>query len=103
MRQGSGLTMCCAGDTLPLGDRTLLGMIRQVNGNKLTLCSFNCNGTKRAAPFVYELSSAYDIVVLQEHWLLDTEIAFLNTVHPNIYSAGISAIVSGDGNYGNGL
>ena len=65
--------------------------------NNISLCSCNCKGIKRATPYVSELCYKYDIVVLQEHWLLDTEIALLNNVNDSMYSAGVSAVVSGDG------
>ena len=64
--------------------------------NNVTICSYNCKGVKRAMPYVNELCNAYDIVFLQEHWLSDMEIDVLNQVHSNMYSAGVSAMNSGD-------
>ena len=67
-----------------------------INNVTIKLCSYNCKGVERAMPHVNEVCNAYDIVFLQEHWLSDMEIDVLNQVHSNMYSAGVSAMNSGD-------
>ncbi len=43
---------------------------------------------------VIELCGIYDIIFLQETWLLDSEIPYLSSIHNDFYGAGISAMIS---------
>ena len=63
-----------------------------VNCDLLRLCSFNCRSVKNCAPVIRELCDAHDIVLLQEHWLLPNELNFLNSIHKDFLSIGLSAV-----------
>lgn len=54
--------------------------------------SFNCKSIKRSYLHVRELCKTYDIIALQELWLIPDEIDFLNTIHPDFGYYGISAV-----------
>jgi len=60
--------------------------------NSLSVCSFNCRSVKSSFNEVYELCDAYDFVMIQEHWLLPSELNCLNNVHPDFISLGRSAV-----------
>jgi exonuclease III len=60
--------------------------------NCLKICTFNCRSLKNCLPAVYELCNKYDIVLLQEHWLMPNELHVLNSIHSEFQSCGLSAI-----------
>ena len=60
--------------------------------NNLSICSFNCRSLKSSLVDVHELCDRYDIILLQEHWLLPNELNCLNNVHCDFISVGRPAI-----------
>ena len=60
--------------------------------NKLSLCSFNCRSLKNCFSEVCMLCDQYDIVAIQEHWLLPTELSMLSSIHSDYLASGTSAI-----------
>ncbi len=58
----------------------------------LSICSFNCRSFKCNAAVVSDLCNSYDIVLLQEHWLLPHELPVLNTFNSSVVSHAISAV-----------
>ena len=54
--------------------------------------SYNCHGLKSSVQDIYELCSSYDIVFLQETWLLKDELHMLSTLHPECEGYGISSV-----------
>ena len=65
---------------------------------QISIVSYNCKNIKTSISDVYELCKNYKIVLLQEHWLPKQELSFLNSIHPEFISFGVSAF-----DYGNGL
>ena len=65
--------------------------------NSLTICSFNCKNVKTSLVEIIDLCLSFDIILLQETWLLDFELPLLNNVHPDFYARGISSVKSNDG------
>ena len=60
--------------------------------NNLKICSFNCKNAKTSLDELRMLCSFNDIIVLQETWLLDSEIQYLSIVDDMFYSKGISSM-----------
>jgi len=58
----------------------------------LSVCSYNCRSIKNSLPAVARLCDSYDIVLLQEHWLLSSELDMLQSVHSDFYAYGLSAV-----------
>jgi hypothetical protein len=44
------------------------------NNANLSICTFNCRSVKNSLDEVQELLNKFDIVMLQEHWLLPNEL-----------------------------
>jgi hypothetical protein len=62
------------------------------NKDRLSVCSYNCRSVKNSLADVHSLCKNYDLVLLQEHWLLPNELHILNNVHPDLHSYGLSAV-----------
>jgi exonuclease III len=60
--------------------------------SKLRFCTYNCRSVKNSMPEVHSLCNKFDIVLLQEHWLLPNELHTLNNIHPDFHSYGMSAV-----------
>jgi len=58
----------------------------------LRLCSYNCRSLKNSFTDIRNLCESYDIVLLQEHWLLPFELGMLNEIHSDFMSFGVSAV-----------
>lgn len=58
----------------------------------IRICTFNCRGVKSSMPEIWQLCEMYDIVCLQEHWLLPCEVGTLSQVHANYLSWATSAV-----------
>ena len=41
---------------------------------------------------LYDLCTKYDVLLLQEHWLLPNELSCLNNIHPDFLAFGQSAV-----------
>jgi exonuclease III len=63
-----------------------------LSGAAIIVCSFNCRSVKNCLHAVRNLCDNCDILLLQEHWLLPTELNILNSIHPEFYSIGLSAV-----------
>jgi exonuclease III len=65
--------------------------------NSLRICTLNCRSLKSSMQDVNRLCESHDIVCLQEHWLLPSELGLLNNIHSDFYSSGSSAVdITGD-------
>ena len=60
--------------------------------NNLSICSFNCRSVKNSVYEIQSLCDKYDVVLIQEHWLLPNELEFLNNIHPDFLAYGHSAV-----------
>jgi len=60
--------------------------------HSLSVCSYNCRSIKNSLTAVASLCDSYDIVLLQEHWLLTSELDMLQSVHSDFYAYGLSAV-----------
>ena len=47
----------------------------------LSLCLYNCQGFKNSVFTLNSLCDDYDVVLIQEHWLLPNELDLLHNVH----------------------
>lgn len=52
----------------------------------IKILSWNCQGFKSNGPWLHKVLHNYDIIALQETWLLDTEQILLDQFDPNYYS-----------------
>jgi len=41
---------------------------------------------------LYDLCTKYDVLLLEEHWLLPNELSCLNNIHPDFLAFGQSAV-----------
>jgi len=64
----------------------------ETQSNKLAICSFNCRSVKNSEHEIYQLCNIYDLILLQEHWLLPNKLGILNSVHPDFLSVAHSAV-----------
>lgn len=62
----------------------------------IIISTFNCKNIKTSVPDIRRLCDKSDIVFLQETWLCDQEITFLNNVHEDFYSRGVSSMSTSD-------
>lgn len=60
--------------------------------NSLRICTLNCRSLKSSFQDVNRLCDTHDIVCLQEHWLLPSELGLLNNIHNDFYGTGSSAV-----------
>jgi len=58
----------------------------------LKFCSYNCRSLKSSLLDVQNLSKLYDVVLLQEHWLLPFELGMLNDINSDFMAFGVSAV-----------
>ena len=58
----------------------------------MSVCSFNCRSIKTSANEIVELCNSYDIICLQEHWLLPNELNYLSDIHNSFLAVGQSAV-----------
>jgi len=63
--------------------------------NYVSICSYNCHSFKSNIAAVSDLCYRFDIVCIQEHWLLPSDLCLLNTFNTNISSCASSAIDTG--------
>lgn len=60
--------------------------------HNLSLCTFNCRSSKSSVDEIRQLCNNYDIVMLQEHWLLPNELNILSSIHPEFFAIAQSAV-----------
>lgn len=64
----------------------------ELHNNNLQLCTFNCRSVKSSVYEIHNLCTNYDLILLQEHWLLPNELDLLNSIHPDFLALGQSAV-----------
>ena len=62
----------------------------------ISIASFNCRNIKSSVSEIQDLCNKYDVILLQETWLLDFELPFLSTIHTNFYGKGIATVKTND-------
>ncbi|XP_063358893.1 uncharacterized protein LOC134648321 [Cydia amplana] len=60
--------------------------------SEVTLCSFNCRSIKRSIDDIRRLCNTADIIAIQEHWLIPSDLAYLNTISDEFACTGTSAV-----------
>jgi len=60
--------------------------------NSLKVVTFNCRSVKSSVSEVKELCDEFDIVMLQEHWLMPHELGLLSLIHQDFLSVAKSAV-----------
>ena len=61
--------------------------------DRLRFCTFNCRSVKNSFILdIRKLCESFDIVLLQEHWLLPYEIGILNDISCDYLAFGVSAV-----------
>lgn len=70
---------------------------QQEDTHPVKLISFNCQGFKSSRLHVEDFCTEYDIIALQEHWLLPGDIDLLGQVHPDFDYHGLSAVDASEG------
>ena len=59
---------------------------------QFNLVTYNCRPVKSSVNEIRQLCDKYDIVMLQEHWLLPHDIGYLSMFHPEFLSVAKSAV-----------
>ena len=62
------------------------------NSAGLRVCSYNFRSVKNSMRDVLRLCESYDIICLQEHWLLPNELNLLSNIHSDFFGCGYSAV-----------
>ena len=62
------------------------------NLSNLSLCTYNCRSLKSSLYDVQRLCANYDIIFLQEHWLLPFELNTLSNINTEFLAFGVSAV-----------
>ena len=58
------------------------------------LSSYNCRGLKLGKDYLKTLLDRCEVCLIQEHWLLDSELHLVNNVHNDFIGFGRSAVDS---------
>jgi len=58
----------------------------------LSLCTYSCRSIKNSVYDVQKLCAKYDIIFLQEHWLLSCELNTLSNIDTEFLAFGVSAM-----------
>jgi len=66
--------------------------MNHVNDMTLRISSFNCRGLKGSTTNLTLLAPSFDIICLQETWLMPNELHCLNKLIPNMCGFGVSAV-----------
>lgn len=61
------------------------------------ICSFNCRGLKGSTVDLSILARSFDLICLQETWLMQNELSILNNIVPGMTGVGVSAVNVTDG------
>jgi exonuclease III len=62
------------------------------NANIVRFASYNCRSVKNTIEYVRHLCNGHDIIFVQEHWLMPTELVFLDSIHNDFISYSSSAV-----------
>lgn len=68
-----------------------------MNDHSIRICSFNCKNVKTSVCEINEICNNFDVIMLQETWLLDFELPMLNDIHPDFYARGITTMKAESG------
>ena len=63
-----------------------------MTNNELSVCTFNCRSAKSSLSELCQLCEVYDIVCIQEHWLLPFELNILSQLNLIFLSVSTSAV-----------
>jgi len=58
----------------------------------LRIVSYNCRSVKNSVGAVKALCQTYDIILIQEHWLMSDELNYLSTIDPEFVFFDSSAV-----------
>ena len=58
----------------------------------LNICSFNCRGLKGSVTDLSVLAKSFEIICLQETWLMPSDLGILNDIVPEMIGFGISGM-----------
>ena len=66
--------------------------------NTFKIITYNCEGIKRTSDYLSQVvkSHSHDIVCLQETWLLDSTLCYLNTINDDYICTCIAGVDSYD-------
>jgi len=67
---------------------------RQITLSELRVCSYNMYGYNNGLPMANLLCDTHDIVLLQEHWLLNSNLYKLDFINRDFKSYGVSSMNS---------
>ena len=63
-----------------------------VTTDVLKLCTYNMHGYNNGRPLLEHLCSAYDVILLQEHWLPPGDLNKLNSINDEFNSFSVSSM-----------
>ena len=63
-----------------------------MSSSQIKIISLNCAGSNNKIPLLRDLCNEYDILLLQETWLLPDNLNFFDNVHPDFCSHSVSAV-----------
>lgn len=63
----------------------------------LKICTYNCKNVKSSCEELANCIKEFDIVFLQETWLMENELTFLSKISDEYYAAGITSMDSSNG------
>ena len=55
-----------------------------LNSDSLRIITLNCKNIQTCGPFLNDMINRMDICMIQEHWLFNCQIQFLNEIHENL-------------------
>ena len=62
------------------------------NANIVRFASYNCRSVKNITEDVRRLCNSHDIIFVQGHWLMPTELVFLDSIHKDFISYSSSVV-----------
>ena len=63
-----------------------------MNDHNLKITSYNCKNIKTSIGEIQELCNKFDVIFLQETWLMETDLPILSQISADFYSKGLSAM-----------
>ena len=69
--------------------------VHSLSDKTFCLLDFNCKNLLTCGPLFQQLGNTVDIYLLQEHWLSDCQLGFLNHINERYYGVG-KAVDSND-------
>ena len=65
-----------------------------VNNTSINVCTFNCKYVQSSVDEIKSLCKKCDVLLLQETWLLDSELPYLSNISDEFYAKGISSVAT---------